>query len=272
MPAYRIADSAIHLFRTRLILLLLVAVVASAAPVDLLIQGAVDTELQPLLAALEKRKEVRHGAWTFWTGRIGRKNVVVSRTDVGPINAVASTMMAIERFKPRAIVNQGTAGAHSRDLRLWDIVVSEKTTDYSAYKSTHGDAGTGVDTRRWTPLPHRVRLQGELRAFPSFPADRDLMEAALRVPYARARVVKGNVGSAYQFNRELDLIAFLAASYGTDSEDMESAYVHGAAVAMGVPFVAIRIISDSEWNHPTFEKIAGEYCAQFVVDFVRSLK
>jgi adenosylhomocysteine nucleosidase len=239
---------------------------------DLLIQGAVDTELQPLLSALEQRKEVRHAAWTFWTGRLGGKRVVVSRTDVGPINAVASTMIAIDRFKPRAIINQGTAGAHNPDFRLWDIVVSERTTDYSAYKSSHGDSGTGIDTKRWTALPHRIRMNGELKSFNSFPADARLMEAALRVPYSRARVRKGNVGSAYQFNRELDLIAFMYRTYGTDSEDMESAYAHGAAQAMNVPFVAIRIISDSEWNHPTFEKIAGEYCAQFVVDFVRSMR
>ncbi|MFN0166286.1 MAG: 5'-methylthioadenosine/S-adenosylhomocysteine nucleosidase [Bryobacteraceae bacterium] len=256
-----------------LTLVLCCGVVAAAPRFDLLVQGAVDTELQPILAALQNKKQVQIRAWTFWTGRIGRKSVVVSRTEVGPINAVASTIIAIERFRPGAIVNQGTAGAHNPSLRLWDIVVSEKATDYGAFKSVHGDQGQGVQLERWTPIPHRLRINGlDLIEFRSFPADSKLADAALRVPYRRGRVLKGNIGSAYQFNRELDYIAWMHKTFGTDTEDMESAFVAGAAAAMGVPFVAIRIVSDSEWNHPTFEKIAGEYCAAFVADFVRSLR
>ena len=43
-------------------------------------------------------------------------------------------------------------------------------------------------------------------------------------------------------------------TYGTDSEDMESAFAHGAAAALKTPFLAIRMISDSEWNHPEFKR------------------
>jgi adenosylhomocysteine nucleosidase len=257
----------------RVLVLLLLAAAAGAAPrYDLLVQGAVDTELQPLLAALKGKREVRVAAWTFWTGRIGRKRVAVSRTDVGPINAVAATVLGIQRFRPAALINQGTAGAHHPGLALWDIVVSEKTTDYGAFKSTHGDEGTGVDLRRWTPLPHRLRVDGRTPTeFRSFPAAPRLVEAALRTPYARGRVRKGNVGSAFQFNREIDYLAWMHRTLGTDTEDMESAFAAGAATALGVPYVAIRIVSDSEYHHPTFERIAGQYCAEFVVEVVRSL-
>lgn len=238
---------------------------------DVLVQGAVDGELQPLIAALAHKREVRHGAWTFWTGQIAGRNVVVSRTDMGPINAVGATMMGIEKFHPKLIVNQGTAGAHNPDLKLWDIVVGEHTVDYSAYRSAHGDAGSGTKLERWTPMVHKIRPQrGELRDYKVFDGDPAAIEAAVKVKYSRAGVVKGTIGSAYQYNRELDTITWLRKTYGTDSEDMESAYVAGAAAAMGVRFVAIRIISDSEWNHPVFERIAGQYCAEFVVEFLRS--
>ena len=53
-----------------------------AVAADLLIQGAVDSELAPLLAALRDKKEVHVAAWTFWTGQIGSKSVVISRTEV----------------------------------------------------------------------------------------------------------------------------------------------------------------------------------------------
>jgi hypothetical protein len=31
------------------------------------------------------------------------------------------------------------------------------------------------------------------------------------------------------------------------------------------------MISDSEYNHPTFERVAGQYCGEFIVELVRSL-
>jgi adenosylhomocysteine nucleosidase len=264
----------VEMLSRRLLLALLAAPLAAAEPrCDLLIQGALDGELQPLLAALENRKQVRVENWTFWTGRLAGKTVVVSRTDVGPINAVMATTLGILRFRPKAVINQGTAGAHNPALKLWDIVIGERTTDYSAHKSAHGGRGAGVDPARWRPAPYRLRIDGDsLTQFDSFPGDRKLMESALRVPYSRGSVIKGNIGSAYQFNKELDLIHWFHKTYGTDSEDMESAYAAGAAAALRTPFLAIRIISDSEWNHPAFEPVAGQYCAEFVRDFVARLR
>jgi adenosylhomocysteine nucleosidase len=254
-------------------LLLVIALLGSPlGATDLLIQGALDWELQPLLAALEHKDETRIGPWTFWTGKIGTKSVVLSRTEMGPINAAASTALAIEAFRPAAIINQGTAGAHNPKLGVWDIVVGERTRDYGGFESGHGDEGAGIDHARWKPASHRIRLDNRLTDFPSFPGDADLVAAALRVPYRKGRVVKGTIGSAFEYNRELDRIKWIAQTYGTDSEDMESAFVAGVAAAMKVRFVAIRIISDSEWNHPELEKGTGESCAKFVVDFVKSMK
>ncbi|HEX8070200.1 MAG TPA: 5'-methylthioadenosine/S-adenosylhomocysteine nucleosidase [Pyrinomonadaceae bacterium] len=261
-----------QLFPVILLLLALCASAAAAPRYDLLVQGAVDGELQPLLAALEGKREVQLDAWTFWTGRIAGRRVVISRTEVGPLNAAAATAVGIKYFRPRAVINQGTAGGHNRELRLWDIVIGERTTDFSGLSQTHGGEGAGVRLERWGPLYNRLRVDGRERVeFKSFAGDARLVQAALRVPYARGRVVAGNVGSAFRFSRELDLIAWVRQTYGTDSEDMESAYAGGVAIGMHVPFVAVRIISDTEWEHPTFERIAGQYGAEFVLALVRAL-
>ncbi len=245
----------------------------AAQKVDLMVEGAVDGELQPLLAALRDKKEVTIAAWTFWTGKIGAKSIVISRTEMGPINAAAATALGIERFHPGAVINQGTAGAHNPDLALWDIVVGESTTDYSAFKSAEAAKGAGTDPSHSVPLSHKLRLDNKtLTDFPRFPGDTRLVTAAVTIPYGRGKVVKGNIGSAFQFNRELDRIDWLRHAYGTDSEDMESAYAAGVATGMKTPFLAIRIISDSMWSHPTFERIAGEYGAAFVLDFIQALK
>ena len=68
---------------------------------DVLVQGAMDVEIQPLLDALEGAERIQIAAWTFWKGRIGPQRVVVSRTEVGPTNAAIATVLGIERFRPR---------------------------------------------------------------------------------------------------------------------------------------------------------------------------
>ena len=237
---------------------------------DIVVQGAVDTELQPLLAALAGKQEIQIAAWTFWRGRIGGKTIVVSRTEVGPVNASTATTLAIRTFRPRLIINQGTAGATIPDLKLFDIVVGEATVDYGAFRSAPADAGTGVDLSRWTPMPHRLRLDGRERvAFDRFPGDAAAVEAALRIPNPRGRVTKGIIGTAFEFNREVDRLVWMNKTYGVVSEDMESAYAAGTAAGFKVPFVAIRIISDSEFHRTEFQPVAGEYCAAFVLEFVR---
>ena len=229
-----------------------------------------DSELQPLLEALEGREQIQIAAWTFWRGRIAGKSVVVSRTEVGPVNASTATTLAIVNFRPRLIINQGTAGAAIPDLELFDIVVGEASVDYGAFRSTPAGAGAGVDLSRWTPMPHRLRRDGGERiAFDRFPGDPAAVDAALTVANPRGRVVKGVIGTAFEFNREVDRLVWMNKTYGVVSEDMESAYAAGTAAGFRTPFVAIRIISDSEFHGTEFQPVAGEYCAAFVLELVR---
>jgi adenosylhomocysteine nucleosidase len=256
-----------------LLLLVLPGLPSPAAGIDLLVQGAVDWELQPLLRALEKKKERTIDGFAFWEGQIGKKRVVLSRTDVGPINAVSSTLVAIREYQPKVILNQGSAGGHNRKLKLFDILLGWETVDYSAFRSAHGDEGSGTRPERWQPSPHKIRvLDGSIVEFRAFPGDRALLEAAKKIEYKQAKVYTGTIGSGFQYNRELDHIAALNKIFGTDSEDMESAYVAGVAAARRIPFLAIRIISDTEWEYPTLDRRAGDYCAEFVVNLIRSLE
>jgi adenosylhomocysteine nucleosidase len=243
------------------------------AAVDIVVQGALDSELQPLLAALEDKERIQIAAWTFWRGRIGGKRVLVSRTEVGPINAVAATTLAVIHFKPKLIINQGTAGANDPELKVFDIVVGESTVDYGAYRSAHADAGQGIDMSRWAPIPHRLRIDGnERKTYSRFPGDEEVMRIAADTPYKRGRVIRGVIGSAFEFNKEIDRLVWVRKVFGASSEDMESAFSAGAAEGFKTRFLAIRIISDSEFHSPKLEEAAGEYCAAFVVDVIKRMK
>jgi adenosylhomocysteine nucleosidase len=237
----------------------------AAGGVDIVIQGAIDAEVDPLIGSLSGARRIQIAAWTFWRGRIGTRDVVVSRTEVGPINAVAATTLAIQAFHPKVIINQGTSGATVPHLRVLDIVVGEATVDYGGFTTWHTDAGGGSDQRTWTRMPHRLRFEGgERLTLPVFPGDPDLLAVALRQPYEHGRLVKGIIGSAFQFNQEVDRLAWIHATYDAVSEDMESAFAAGAALGFGTPFLAVRIISDSDFYNTGIHPDAAEYCARFV--------
>jgi adenosylhomocysteine nucleosidase len=99
-----------------------------------------------------------------------------------------------------------------------------------------------------------------------------MMMTALATKYAHGRVLQRVIGSAFEFNREIDRLLWVRKTFGASSEDMESAFAAGAAVAFKTRFLAIRIISDSEFYAPQVQGAAGEYCAAFVLDVIKQLK
>jgi adenosylhomocysteine nucleosidase len=244
---------------------------SDAGPVDVLAQGAVDIEVQPLLDALEDRRRVQLASWTFWRGRMGGKSVVVSLTEQGPINATAATTLGLQHFRPRLVINQGTAGAHDPGLRIFDIVVGRSTVDFGAFASTPAPAGAGVSQTRWTPMPHAFRIDGKEQKFASFPGDEAAARAAQATAYRYGRVIPAVIGSAFEFNNEIDRIRWIHATYGTASEDMESAFAAGAALGFKTRFLAIRVIANSAFLTDAPQPIAARHCAEFVVAVIKQL-
>ncbi len=239
---------------------------------DVLIQGAADSEVTPFVASLSGPTRVQLAAWTFWRGRLGDKRVVISRTGVGPINAAAATTLAIMTFHPRLIINQGTAGATGPDLRVFDIITGEATVDYGGFSTPHAEAGAGSDPSSWMRMMHRLRFEGdEDMPLPVFPGDPDVLALALQQSYEHGRVLKGVIGSAFEFNREVDRLSWIRHNYDAVSEDMESAFAAGAALGFNTPFLAIRIISDSDFYAPGVHPDAAQYCAGFVTSLVARL-
>jgi adenosylhomocysteine nucleosidase len=244
---------------------------SATAPVDVLVQGAIELEVRPLLDALDGAEEIQLAAWTFWRGRMSGKSVVVSRTEVGPINAAAATTLGILAFRPALVISQGTAGAHDPDLRIFDLVLGRASTDFGGFESTGARLGEGVSMSRWRPLPHALRLDGDPRQFHHFPGDATALRIAAGTPYPHGRLVPAVIGSAFQFNNELDRLDWLRATYGTVSEDMESAFAAGVAHGFGTRFVAIRVIANSGFLTDPPEQIAARRCGEFVVRLIARL-
>lgn len=251
------------------LMLLFAAVAHAQAPIA--IQGAVDTELGPLIEAVGSPEPHDIHGFRFWEGKIAGVRVVVSRTEVGMVHGAMATMILMQEYAPKVIINQGTAGGVNPELVTGDIVLSRASVPFGGFRTERRGGGEGSHLEEWSVLPRLLREGGERVRYESFAADAELLERAKNISYSGGKLFEGVVGSADQWNREVDKLLWAHEVFGIDSEDMESAAVHQVAHIYGVPFLAVRIISNSEHHDPEFRPEVGTACAQFVVALVEAL-
>ncbi len=252
--------------------LLTAGVARAAEPVDFLVQGAEKLEIRELLAALGPQPEKTVlGPFSFWRGRIGPHRVVVSLTGQGLLNCTAATVLGIEEFRPRFIVNQGTSGAQAPYLSLHDIIAGTRALDYGNFATPVRRAGEGSRPLEWSPLPQRLRdpATGRLVAHPAgFAGDPEALAVALRTRNPMGRVFAGVIGSAHEVNLELDRVQWSNRTFGMDVEEMESGHIAALAHAWGIRYAAFRVVSDAPYEGVPFHALAARASALFTVNFL----
>jgi adenosylhomocysteine nucleosidase len=241
--------------------------------VDILVQGAENAEVKELVEALQDPRKVEIGPFSFWTGRIGEHTVAVSLTGQGLINCTTATLLGIEEFSPKLIVNQGTSGAQVPYLTLHDIVVGRRALDYGNFISPVRAAGAGSDALTWTPVPQRLRdpASGKQVDYPDgFAGDPVALAVALRTRNPLGRVFPGIIGSAHEVNLELDRVHWSAQTFGMDVEEMESGHVAALAHTHGIRFIAFRVVSDAPYEGIPFYPSAARATALFTINFIHN--
>jgi adenosylhomocysteine nucleosidase len=246
---------------------------ALAQPV--LVQGAMPVEVDKLVKRLEHASSEQVGGWTFWRGTIDGYTVIISKTLKGAANAAAATAIAIERYHPVAIINQGTSGGHEPSLKLYDIVLGTSAVSLSAFRAPHREAGSGSNPLAWRPL-NLIATEGSASQGPTsvarFDGDPMLLEVARGATksYARGRVVDGVIGTSDMWIDEIDLIARYHGDFGTSVEEMETASAAQVARAFRVPFLGIRVVSDNITNGTPYNVQTAEACEDFVFDVLKA--
>jgi len=243
-------------------------------PVDVLVQGAEQLEVDDLVAALRQPEKTAIGPFSFWVGRIGPHRVAVSLTGQALINCTAATVIAIEEFTPKLIVNQGTSGAQVPHLALNDIIVGRRALDYGNFTTLARGAGRGSAPLDWRPVFQRLRDAATDRLVEfhdGFAGDPAALAVALRTRNPKARVLAGVIGSAHEVNLELDRVGWSHRTFGLDVEEMESGDVAAVAHAYGIRYIAFRVVSDAPYAGVQFDPLAARTTGVFTVSFLENL-
>jgi len=199
--------------------------------------GAMEQEVRLLQAALSGAVETRVGAFAFYSGSLEGSEVVLLRCGIGKVNAAVGCALLLDRWKPEFVVNTGSAGGLDPALAIGDVVVSDgllqHDVDVTAFGYAPGQV-PGMDAIFAVPAALVERAEQaveELKAEGSLPAD---------LGRTRGAVASGDV-----FVHEGALVASIRARFpAVKAVEMEGAAIAQTCALFGVPFLAIRALSD----------------------------
>lgn len=242
----------------------------------ILIQGPMPIEAENFAAKLEDVEEETSGNFVFYKGKVDDYPVIVMKTGKGMENTAAATAIAIEKFDPAAIINQGTSGGHDPELHVFDIVLGERTVNIGSLKTGHREDGEGIAPKEWIPMD-LMASEGSAGEDPDaeniryFEGDKELLKAAKAVKntHEEGKVVEGTIGSADVWNNEVDRIQWFHENFGTSVEEMEGAAGAQIAKAYDVPYLGVRILSNNKTNDGEYNPDTAEANQDYVYEVVK---
>ncbi|MBU2923893.1 5'-methylthioadenosine/S-adenosylhomocysteine nucleosidase [Colwellia sp. 1_MG-2023] len=252
---------------------------AVLAPQPILIEAPMPIEAEYLAKRLSNVRIEYSGYFTFYIGTLDNYPVIVAETGKGLENTAAATAIAIERYRPLAIINQGTSGGHDPALMVGDIVLGKRTVNIGNFKTSYKKNGQGSDPFSWIPMDIMASKgsAGEdsgaqdaekIRFYAGSPT---LLNSAIAVKglYKRGKVVEGTIGSANFWNNEIDRILWFHKNFGTSAEEMEGAAAAMIASEYNIPMLSIRVLSNNLTNGGKYDPSTAQDCQQFVLNTVK---
>lgn len=228
----------------------------------LVIAAMEETELDFLKEKLNNSKRIESKICTFIEGEMYDKSVVLCVSNIGVINAALSLTLAIEKYNPIAIINEGLAGGYGENVHTGDIVIGTEAINITSYEAEKRKIGEGI--KQDNELVSFVI--GEKNHLIPQNADQKLVETAREIAKSinESTVHFGRIGSGDVWNKEADKIMYLHNRYGVLCEDMETISMYTVANKYNIPCISIRGISNNEVLDEEYDKTTGRLAQEFV--------
>ena len=236
------------------------------------VMGAMDSEIDLIIGRIDNKSTRRIGGWDFISGTIEEKPVTAVRCFIGMANSAAATDLLIENYNPQCVIIQGTCGGHNPLLHRGDIIIGERVIEYCRRETSPLGEGEGSRFESSRPIKAQIPCGNTCERASEIFCDSALMEKAKTVPYSKGRLITGCISCGDVFNRERDVLKYLHSVRGSDCEEMEGFAVGQVCKAFGVPFIDIRVLSNSElYPEEEFDESYASQCQEFCLDFIEKL-
>jgi len=185
---------------------------------------AMRKELDLLLPLLNDSEDSRMGGFEFHRGKMGRHDVMVMQCGIGKVNAAMGTLMLVNHFAPNYVINSGVAGGADLSVNVMDVVAGARVAYHDVWCGPESELG------QVQGLP--LYFEGAKRLLDLVP-DRD-------------DIHKGLICSGDQFIDKKEDVNRIKGNFPEAlAVDMESGAIAQVCFLSKVPFLALRVISDS---------------------------
>lgn len=214
----------------------------------LAIMSALLDEQRGLLEQLTNPQRVRRAGRTFWCGQWAGQEVVLVLSKVGKVAAATTTTVLVEAFDVKTVLFTGVAGGVGDAVKVGDVVVAEAFIQHDLNSAPlfpryeiplYGRATFDCDPVLSAQLLEAAQL-GLADVGDHF--HRNLLLEAPKVHF-------GLIASGDQFVCDPAVASLMRADLQAAGHEPMAVEMEGAAVAQvchdyGVPFAAMRTISD----------------------------
>ena len=165
------------------------------------------------------------------TGRLGNNEIVLWQCGIGKVNAAVGTMRLVAQHYPDAIISTGLAGGIDVKMQVMDVLAASQ----SVYHDVDCGVGLGCQLGQVQGLPAR------------FDADKRLLDHAVELPLeGDERLMTGLICTGDQFITDRQRLDVIKGNFPDGLAcDMESAAIAQTCHLLGVPFLSLRVISDT---------------------------
>lgn len=165
------------------------------------------------------------------TGLLGNNEIVLWQCGIGKVNAAVGTMRLVNQYHPDAIISTGLAGGIDTTMQVMDVLAATQCVYHDV------DCGVGLGCQL-----------GQIQGLPSrFDAARQLVSHASSVPLSsNERLMTGLICTGDQFITDRERLDVIKRNFPDGMAcDMESAAIAQTCYLLDVPFLSLRVISDT---------------------------
>ena len=185
---------------------------------------AMRKELDLLLPLLNDSEESRMAGFEFHRGKMGKHDVMVMQCGIGKVNAAMGTLTLINAFLPDFVINSGVAGGADSTVSVMDIVAGARVAYHDVWCGPESELG---------------QVQG-------LPLYFEGAERLLQLLPVQDNLHKGLICSGDQFIDTMESVERIKNNFSEAlAVDMESGAIAQVCYLCKVPFLALRVISDS---------------------------
>ncbi len=228
--------------------------------IKLAIMGAMEEEIEPLLAYFDDVKIIEFADNKYYEVNYNGVDIVIAYSKIGKVFASLTATTLIEKFGCNRLLFSGVAGAINSNLEIGDLIIADKLCqhdlDIIAFGHPYGYVPGGdifIETSK------------ELR---------DIAKSVAKEN--KLKVLEGTIATGDQFVHSNDRKDFIESTFKADALEMEGAAVAVVCKALDVPFFVLRAISDSAdmdagFDFDEFLKSSAKISADYIMKIVKQL-